>query len=206
MAFVDAVSNSTTAANTDALLFPAISNSLLIVRAGVYLTASGSNSHAINAPADNLTLAMDGYAAAENASAILFTAHSEILIGASGVVASGDRAIEGSGSDNEIINNGSLASNGYGIYLASSGHTVTNNGAILSGSLSGIFIAEGNSRVTNAGVLTTGGAGISILVVGTLSNSLVTNSGQINADYIGISLQGSDVLVSNSGTIQSIAC
>ncbi|WP_373505135.1 hypothetical protein [Aestuariivirga sp.] len=203
MAFVNAVTTATAAASTHALLVPNQSFSLVLVRAGIQLTASGTNSNAIRAQADNLTLAMDGYAASEEAQAIFVIGGSEILIGASGVVASGDRAIQGSGADNEITNNGSLVSNSIGIYLSAGGHSVANNGTILSGSGVGIYIADGDSQVINAGVLNSGSSGITIDSSDAFSGSLVTNSGQINADFQGISLGGSNVLVANSGTIQA---
>mgnify|MGYP001175625442 CR=1 FL=1 len=192
--------NSTTVSGVDALLVN-VANSTVLVRDGVYLTTDGAGFKAINCTATNVTMLMDGYAVSDDSHAIEILSNSEIAIGTQGGVVANQNGINGTGLDNEIVNDGVITANGFGIRLLLSGHTVTNNGTINSGANDGISIAEGTSQVVNRGAINSASDGIEVGGNGTTSNSQITNSGTVSADQNGIVLSDANVVVNNSGEI-----
>ena len=101
--------NSTTVSGVDALLVN-VANSTVLVRDGVYLTTDGAGFKAINCTATNVTMLMDGYAVSDDSHAIEILSNSEIAIGTQGGVVANQNGINGTGLDNEIVNDGVIES------------------------------------------------------------------------------------------------
>jgi len=132
MTIINPSSTSTTLANDHAIDIT-VNNTIFFLREGVYLQADGTGANAINATAA-FTGVIDGYAVSGNSNAVAITSNTELTIGEEGVVIADANGIFGTGSDNEIVNNGNITTNSAGIYLGLSGHTVTNAGSINNGS------------------------------------------------------------------------
>lgn len=122
-----------------------------------------------------------------------------VSIGPDGQVRSeGNRGVFVSGTGNTVINSGTIMAHGDGVELTGANGIIRNTG-LVSSSFDAALTARGAaSEIGNAGELT-GQTGI--LSGG--ADSLIWNSGRIDARDTGITVSGSGTFVSNSGQIQA---
>lgn len=122
-----------------------------------------------------------------------------VSIGSDGHIRSeGNRGIFVSGTGNTVINSGTIMAHGDGVELTGANGIIRNTG-LVSSSIDATLTARGAaSEIGNAGELT-GQTGI--LSGG--ADSLIWNSGRIDARDAGITVSGSGTFVSNSGHIQA---
>jgi hypothetical protein len=101
------------------------------------------------------------------------------------------------GTNNTIINNGTISSSDFTAVVVVRDNTTVTNAGTISGGQDGIGLNGANARVTNSGTITATLDGIYIRGDG----ANVNNSGTITANDDGIDTSGDNDVIVNSGTI-----
>ena len=124
-----------------------------------------------------------------------------IYIGANGTITSASRAINLTGNNHTVVNDGTVVSDGdVGIWLIGSGGSITNSGTIHGSH--GIINSGGNAFVANSGSIFATLVGVSL----STDNSTFNNTGLIQGNLRGINATGSigsTIEINNYGTIAS---
>ncbi len=182
-------------------------NNSILVRDGIYLSASGFGAKAVNMAFTGGTATIDGYLFSEAGDAFHLSGFSTGLIGEEGVVTSEGTSTAGVFSDGNSVltNNGAISSRYIGVTATAGDFSFVNNGSVQSFGGIAVELAGSSTFINNGSVVTRGFDAVQIQYGGTgNAHTTVTNNGSISAASDGIQiLQGDANRITNTGTIEA---
>lgn len=182
-----------------------VSNHDILVRDGVYLSASGSGARAIKMGAEGLAT-IDGYIYSQRSYTLESYTGSTVLVGEEGVISGGSGFAAVWLKDQSLLTvKGMIGATGSAVN-AGLDSVITVSGSITAQG-SGV-IMDGGSLLTNTGEISSGNIGIHLTAGGPTGNaarSTVSNSGTVTSGASAVYIGKDNTSIDNSGTLSSTA-